>query len=108
MEKRVFKIKVDNKNVKSKEEAVLFNLDENDIETESEENDNSVNENIEENVNKPNIINGELMVGSVKNIDDVEKNISTLSLNDKVKYIIDLLNNAQTSKVSKGKILLDY
>ena len=90
LEKNVFKVKDNNKNVKSKEEAVNFNLDENDIDTESEQNDNSVNENIDEHVDKPNIINGELMVGSVTNIDDIENNISTLSLNDKVKDIINL------------------
>ena len=48
------------------------------------------------------------MVGSVKNIDDIEKNTSTLSLNYKVKYIIDLLTDAKKSKLSKEKILLDY
>ena len=46
------------------------------------------------------------MVGNVKNIDGIEKNISTLSLNDKVKYIIDLLNNAETSKVSNAKFII--
>ena len=80
---KIFNIEDNNKNVKPNEQATNSNLENNDIATDSEENDNSVTENIDEHVDKPKIIKGELMVGSVKNIDDIEKNISTLSLNDR-------------------------
>ena len=94
---KLFNIKPD------KQKPININLEDNDIETESEDNDKS-DENDDD---KPNTINGELMAGSVENIDDIKKNITTLSLNDKVKYIIDLLTEADKTKLSKQNYIVE-
>ena len=67
------------------------------IDTETEQTEENEND---ENEGEPTTINGELMAGGVENVDDIKKNLSTLSLNDKVKYIIDLLETSNSKKTT--------
>lgn len=89
-------------NMNTNKKAININLEDNDIETESEDNAKS-----DENDDKPKTLDGELMAGSVENIDDIKKDISTLSLNDKVKYIIDLLTEGDKNKLSKQNYIVE-
>ena len=77
-------------NMNNNKKAININFEDVDVETETEQTEET--ENIDENYDEPKSINGELIAGMVENVDDdIKKDISTFSLNDKVKYIIDLL-----------------
>ena len=72
--------------------SAIYNISENDIETDNENSEKSVND--DEQNEKSNVYvvsNGELIAGRVENVDNIKKDLTTLSLNDKVDYIIDLL-----------------
>ena len=73
-------------NTNTNKKAVNINFEDVDVETETEQTEE--NENIDD---ETKTINGELMAGMVENVEDIKKDISTFSLNDKMKYIIDLL-----------------
>jgi len=83
----LWKQKLFNMTTNKKENHI--NLEDVDVETETEQTENN-----DENDDEPKTINGQLMAGMVENIDDIKKNISSLSLNDKMKYIIDLLETS--------------
>ena len=51
--------------------------------------------------------NGELMAGSVENVENVKIILSTLSLNDKIKYIIDLLTDEAKKRLSKEDYIIE-
>ena len=67
------------------------NLYENEPQTDEENSSNG-------NKNDETSINGEMIAGRVDNTDDVKMNLTTLTLNDKIKYIIDLLENRNINK----------
>lgn len=79
-------------NMNTNKKAININFEDVDVETETEQTEEP--ENIDENDDEQKTINGQLMAGMVENIDDIKKNISSLSLNDKMKYIIDLLETS--------------
>ena len=45
-----------------------------------------------DNNNDDKTINGDMIAGRVDNADDVKKNLTSLTSNDNIKYIIDLLD----------------
>ena len=70
--------------------STIYNISENDIETDNENSEKSVND--DEQNEKSNVFStGDLIVGRVENVDNIKKDLTALSLNDKVDYIIDLL-----------------
>ena len=73
------------------------NLYENEPQTDD---DNSSNAN----KNTETSINGEMIAGRVDNSDDVKMNLTSLTLNDKIKYIIDLLENKNINKKETTKV----
>ena len=52
-------------------------------------------------------INGEMIAGRVDNADDVKQNLTSLTLNDSIKYIIDLLENKHINKKETTKYTND-
>ena len=83
-----------NNNIDNNNVMTNINLEEHDISTDSENDDI-----------KHKTINGEMIAGRVNHIESNVKNITTLSLNDKVKHIIDLLSN--NTKISKEDDIMD-
>ena len=73
----------------------LINVFEDDVKT--EENSEQATEDTNNNDN----INGEIIAGRVENVDNIRKDLTTLSLNEKVEYIIDFLENEAVNKNNK-------
>jgi len=85
---------------KDKETATaIYNIYENDIKTDDE------NSEATDETNNNDNIKGELTAGRVENVDNdnEKKNLTTLSLNEKVEYIIDLLETRNKAKLDNSK-----
>lgn len=82
---------------KTKNSTIYNSISENDIETDEENSEKSINNDNDN--DKSNVFSsGELIVGKVENVDNIKKDLTTLSLNDKVEYIIDLLETRNKAK----------
>ena len=77
---------------KVKTKSLINVFEDDDIKT--EENSEQATEDTNNNDN----INGEIIAGRVENVDNIRKDLTTLSLNEKVEYIIDFLENEAVNK----------
>jgi len=93
--KILFGAKQENKTTNS----TIYSISENDIETDEENSEKSVNNDNDNDNDKSNVFpTGELIVGMVENVDNIKKDLTALSLNEKVEYIIDLLETRNKAK----------
>ena len=77
--------------------STIYSISENDIETDEENSEKSINDD-NDNDNDNVFSTGELIIGRVENVDNIKKDFTTLSLNEKVEYIIDLLETRNKAK----------
>ena len=84
------------KQIEEQSKILNVNLYQNEPQTDDT---NSCNDNNNDDKN----INGDMIAGRVDNAVDVKKNLTSLTSNDKIKYVFDLLENKHINKKDTTK-----